>query len=319
LLEDARALAAGLTAYGFAPGDRAAIVGAFGAETFRGILAIWAAGGTAVPFDRTVGVDDLRDALRASRVRLALAADRPDLDRLLLARPDLPDLELVFVFRAGEGDRPSPARTVREVTASGRAILDASPGAYSDPPAVPGVLVLGASAEGPATLRRGLDDLDRRTVDLATRMRIESSDRVLLSLPLTGGVELDAARAVLEAGGDLVFAERDEPDPGALATLRPTRTMIRRSGIEALERALGEEIDRRGRLGRTLAAWAFRAVAERERHPKRARLADRWVLKDFGDRVTGGRLVEATCPGPPPHAPRLRSIGVHVRSLDAGA
>lgn len=318
-LGDVRDLAAGLIGYGFGPGERAAVVGSFGADALAGIFAAWAAGGTVVPVDASVPASEFRDALRSARVRIALAIDRSDLDRLLPVRPELPDLEIVFVADPGGGGRPSPARSFADVAASGAAALRAMPRMLSDLPEVPPVMVLGASAEGIGTRRRGLEDLDRSAEDLAARFGIESGDRVLVSLPLEGGGDLDVARAVLQRGGEIVFAGGDPPGPEVYGVTAPTRAFVGGEGLSLLERALGREIEGRGFLGRAVLKRAFRIVEDRSRRPRLAGLADRFLLHDLARRLTGGSLRTAACPGTPPFTPRLAALGVSTRPLEGGA
>jgi long-subunit acyl-CoA synthetase (AMP-forming) len=318
-LDDVRELAAGLIGYGFGPGERAAVVGSFNADALAGVFAIWTAGGTVVPVEDAVPAPVVRDALRATRVRIALAVDRSDLERLLRVRPELPDLEIVFVASPEGGGRPSPARTFEDVAASGRARLRAAPGLLTDLPACPPVMVLAASAEGLGTRRRGPEDLDRGAEDLAARFGIGPQDRVLVSLPLGGAGEFDVARAVLARGAELLFAG-GAPDLGEVCRrAAPTRAFVREADLSLLERAVEREIAGRGFLGRTLLRRAFRTVEDRTRHPHRASLADRWVLRDLGSRLTGGSLRMAACPGNPPSTPRLAALGVSTRPLEGGA
>jgi hypothetical protein len=318
-LEETRNLAAGLAGYGFGPGERAAVLGRFGADALEGIFAVWTAGGTALPVDASVPIPEIRDALRAARVQIALAVGRSDLDRLLLVRPDLPDLEIVFVAESGGGDRPSPARTFAEVAASGAAVLRATPDRLSDLPVVSTVMVLGGSPEGLGTRRRGPDDLDRGAEDLAARFGFDSGDRVLVSLPFEGGGDLDVARAVLERGGEIMFAESDLPDPKVYRAAGPTRAFVRGAGLSLLERAVDEAIGGRGFFGRAVLRRAFRMVENRSRHPRAAGLADRFVLREFGSRLTGGHLRTVACPSPLPSTPRLAALGVSTRAIEGAA
>lgn len=318
-LEEAKNLAAGLVGYGFGPGERAAVLGCFGADALAGIFAVWTTGGTAVPVDASVPAPEIRDALRAARVRIVLAVGRSDLERLLLVRPELPDLEMVFVAERGGGDRPSPARTFADVAASGAAALRANPDRLSELPAVSTVMVLGRSAEGLGTRRRGPEDLDRGAEDLAVRFGIDSGDRVLVSLPFEGGVDLDVARVVLGRGAELLFADREPPGPEVYRETGPTRAFVRAAGLSLLERAAEEAIEGRGFLGRALLRRAFRLVENRSRHPRAAGLADRFVLRELRARLTGGRLRTIACPGPPPSTSRLAVLGVSTRPLDGAA
>lgn len=318
-LDDVRSLAAGLVGYGLGPGERAAVLGGFGADALAGIFAIWTAGGTAVPVDVSVPVPEIRDALRAARVRIALTVGRSDLERLLLVRPDLPDLEIVFVAEPVGGDRPSPARTFAEVAASGAAALRAAPNQLSELPAVSTVMVLGRSAEGLGTRRRGPEDLDRGAEDLAVQFGIDSGDRVLVSLPFEGGGDLDVARAVLGRGAELLFAESELPDSDVYRATGPTRAFVRGAGVFLLERAVEEAIESRGFPGRAVLRRAFRVVENRPRYPRAAGLADRFILREFRNGLTGGRLRTIACPGPLPSTPRLAVLGVSTRSLDGAA
>ena len=318
-LTDVRELAAGLIGYGLGPAERCAVVGSFGADALAGIFAVWTAGGTVVPVDGAVPAAEVRDALRAARARVALAVDRSDLDRLLLVRPELPDLEIVFVADPDGRGGPSPARTFADVASSGAAALRAAPGLFSDLGAAPPVMVLATSAEGVATRRRGPDDLDRGADDLAVRFGIDPGDRVLVSLPLEGGGDLDVARAVLERGAELVFGGSDLPGPDVYLATTPTRAFVRGASLSLLERAVDGEIEGRGTLRRAILRRAFRVVENRPRHPRQAHLADRFVLRDLVGRFTGGRLRTAACPGTPPSTPRLAALGVSTRPLEGGA
>ena len=318
-VERARALAAGLAGYGFGPGDRAAIVGPFGPDVFQGVLAVWVAGGTAVPIGRSVADLDLQGALRSSRARIVLAANSEDLDRVLRVRPELPDLELILVFRAEDGDRPSPARTTRDVEATGRFGLQQAPDLLADPVPVLSVVVLAVSAEGPATRRRDWPDLDRGASELGQRLSLGSSDRVVLSLQNSGGVELDAARVALERGAELVFLDPDRLGPDTFRTVRPTRALVVPEVVVGLEAATESTIAARGFFGRARTNWALRAADNEGRAPRRARVAERWVLRDLREQVSGGCLTEILCAGTVPAAPRLRSLGVLVRPLGGPA
>jgi long-subunit acyl-CoA synthetase (AMP-forming) len=318
-LSRTRALAAGLAGYGFDAGDRAAVVGAFGADALQGVLSIWAAGGVAVPLAPSLDRLDLQGALRVTRARIVLAVEPGDLDRVLAVRPELPDLELILVFRAGEGDRPSPARTTRDVEASGGYALERDPGLLSGSPPVPAAMLLAASEQGPATRRRDVQDLDQGAAELGQRMSLASPDRLVVSLETTGGVELDAARIALEREAELVFADPSRVGADSFRTVRPTRALLLPDVVVRLEQALESSVAARGVFGRALAAWGLRAAGDAGRAPRRARLAHRWVLRDLREEVLGGCLEEVLCAGAVPPVPRLRALGVPVRPLGGPA
>lgn len=310
-----RALAAGLVGYGFQPGDRASVVGEFGVDFLQGVLALWGAGGTVVPIGRSTREIDLQTALKQSRVRVVLAVAGIDLEQVLRVRPDLPDLELTLVFHREAGEGPSPARAMRDVEASGQAVLRQDPRVLSGAGLPPGVMLLGISAEGLATRRRDEGDLERETMELAQRFAISSSDRVFVSLRPTGGVEMDVSRLVMESGAELIFGSVERVDPAGFRKSRPTRAVVIPRWIEELEDSVEAELGRRGFFGRRFSEWAFRVAANSTRSSRKARAAERMVLKPLREQVTGGYLREILCVGAVPDAPRLQALGVVVRPI----
>lgn len=314
-LERVRALAAGLVAYGLAPGDRAAVVGTFGPDALQGILAVWAAGGTAVPVPPTVAEIDLQGALRNSRTRMVLAVEPSDLRHVVTVRPDLPDLELLLVFRPEGGDRPSPARGTTDVEAAGRFELQSSPGLLLERTSAQSAMVLACSAEGPATRRRDLQDLTRASSELVNRLSLSPAECVVLCLPPSGGLELDAALIILMHGAEIVFGTPKDVAPERLRNLHPTRAILVPEVVRGLERAAETEFAGRSLPGRFLTRWALDAASAARKAPRRARLAEKWVIQGLRERIVGSRLSEILCPGPVPPVPGLRSLGIALRSL----
>ena len=300
------ALGAGLVAYGVRPGDPVAVISEDESEIWAGELAVLAGGGTCVPIDPTADRAGLRRAMKASGARFALVSSAPVLARLLEVRPELPDLEMVLLFREPEEGRALPATLTRTARSLGADGLSTDPQllerARSEVRGQDAAYVLCPSVHEAeqGVVRLSHDNLISATRALAETFPLKAEDRALSRLPALRIARRPWHAALVSRGATLVFGEPETALHDEVGALRPTLILGEGRDLDEQLRQLVRKATGRSPVSRLLLAWARgrRLKAARPdlarsrlpgRPPKGTTLAGRLVLDRIHE-AAGGRL-----------------------------
>jgi long-chain acyl-CoA synthetase len=300
------ALAASLIAYGARPGDPMAVISDDELEIWTGELAVLAGGGCCVTVDPTAERTALLRALKGSGARFALVSSAPVLARLLAVRPELPDLEMVLLFREPTEGGALPATLVRAARSLGADSLSADPHllerARSEVRGHDTAYLLSIAGREADHQVVGLshDNLISATRALAETFPLEADDRALSRLPVLQVARRPWHAALVSRGATLVFGEPETAAQDQLEALRPTLILGEGKDLEDLLRQLVRRAIGRSPVSRLLMAWArSRALKAARpdladarlpaRPPKGATLGGRLVL-DRIHAAAGGRL-----------------------------
>ncbi|HJR24797.1 MAG TPA: AMP-binding protein [Acidimicrobiales bacterium] len=123
------ALAHGFAALGLRPGDRVAVVGDNRPELYWACLAVQSLRALPVPLYQDAIAEELGFALGHAEVRILVAEDQEQVDKVLAVRDRLPSLEhILFDDPKGMTSYEDPIlRALATVAAEGRAAADADP------------------------------------------------------------------------------------------------------------------------------------------------------------------------------------------------
>lgn len=128
--EEVRDFALGLAARGFARGDKLAVIGDNRPRLYWAQLAAQCLGGIAVPIYQDAIAGEMAYVLDHAEIRVVVAEDQEQVDKVLSLRDRLPHLDLV-VYDDPRGMRHYPARAIEAfdaVQAAGRDFAAARPG-----------------------------------------------------------------------------------------------------------------------------------------------------------------------------------------------
>jgi len=280
---EVRGLASALVGYGLAPGGRVAVLGSEGCETLTAQLAVIVAGGCLVLPEPGLSDAALADALGASEIAQAVAADEDQLARLLALRPDLPTLELVVLMKARPSERKPAALLASTAIAAGEERLRHQPDLLrsvrgSSNPAEAAVLFWRSAGASQAMPRSLLEGLAER---LATVIQPARERAVLMALEGGTAARLALGLAVASKDGTLLLADpKDRPDSGL--DERPAHAVVLSfQAVGQLEKAWREDIDRRSLVSRLVARWSLRQPRRSERGRWKRRLAELLVLREL--------------------------------------
>jgi long-chain acyl-CoA synthetase len=95
-IDNVRKFALGLKAHGFGPGDKLCVAGNNRPRLYWAEMAAVCLGGTAVPVYQDAIADELRYVLNNAEVKVIVAEDQEQVDKVLSLREDLPILELLI-------------------------------------------------------------------------------------------------------------------------------------------------------------------------------------------------------------------------------
>jgi long-chain acyl-CoA synthetase len=314
-------LAAALVTYGLTPGARVAVLTGDGGDALLGLLAAVRAGGTVVPLDPGMADAALLTTLARGSVKQALVADDALLRRILSIRPDLPELDLVLLFRE-PGEERAAALTVFGACQVGAEALAREPGLLPRRAAEDGrasaVLRVGEDSE----LHLSHENLLAAVEAAAEALRIERGETVLSALPAADAAQLALALSCLGRGARLAHVSRAEQLGDALQNVRPELAVLPRSFAGALRSHLESAAGAGRRLGRWLLRFALRQGSKRCRADLSAgrlpserswgwRVAEALVARRIRE-ATGGRLSRLVSLGDPLPAPESEAF-LHLR------
>jgi hypothetical protein len=271
---DIRELAAALLHFGAGSEASALVLGGEGPDVCRASLAVLVAGACLVRLGADVGDDLLRHALVEAHVKIALVEDDRQLRRVLVLRPDLPELEMIILLSGEVTERKAAAVLVGAVVDVGAALLDSDP------------LLLergrGEAKGGtPALLVRSQDRLRALSADALAAAAERWTDEVsigpgrivLVALPPDGVEGVAVVLGALARGATLlVVAEGERVDDG-LREKAPDGAIVSHGALARLHEEWREDLERRSRWVRRITLWALREGADPALHPRRHRAA----------------------------------------------
>jgi long-chain acyl-CoA synthetase len=305
-------LAAALVTYGLVPGARVAVLTGDGGDALLGLLAAVRAGGTMVPLDPGMADAALLDALARSSVKQALVVDDALLRRILSIRPDLPELDLVLLFRE-PGEERAAALTVSGACQVGAQALERAPGLLprraAEDSRASAVLRVGKDVE----LSLSHENLLAAVEAAAEALRIERGETVLSALPAADAAQLALGLSCLGRGARFAHHSRAEHLGEALRSVRPGLAVLPSSLAGELRLHLESAAGAGRPLGKLLLRFALRQGSRRCRADLSAgrlpsarswgwRIAEALVVRRIHE-ATGGRLSRLVLLGDPLPAP----------------
>lgn len=229
--EQVRRIALALIASGFAPGDRACILGQTCPEWFFVDHAIITSGGIAVGIYATNAAEQVAHVLEDSGARVLFAEDEEQLDKVLQVRDKVPALERIVVFdMEGLRDLDDPMVTSLATFAEQGAAEPAERSeqwrsrAKAVAPHDTAILIYTSGTTGPpkgAMITHA--NLAFQSAALHVVMRIGPEDEILSFLPLSHIAErlLSAVRPIFH-GSIVNIAENQDTAPQNIREISPT-------------------------------------------------------------------------------------------------
>ena len=303
LVERVRDLSLGLSALGMTRGGRVAIVAESRPEWLFADFAILAAGAVTVPIYPTLAAEQIAYILRDSGVRLAIASNETQADKLQTAASLAPGVEAIVTMDGATST--GPARLVQWAEAIdlghqrmvkewgvAKAFLDAAKAvAPSDLATI--IYTSGTTGE-PKGVELTHGNLAANVAGSQDRLKLDEADVALSILPLCHAFERTAAYLYLSTGVSMIFAESLDTVARDLLTVRPTLMTGAPRVFEKLHARVVERGHAAGGVQRRLFDWSLGVAAEAGRAGGASRswqwrLADRLVLRRIREGV-GGRV-----------------------------
>jgi len=304
-----RDVALGLATFGLAPGDRIGLASESRPEWLVVDLAAHTIGLVVVPVYPTLTAAQAGAVLADAGARLAVVADRQQLDKLVEARRRAPSLESFVIMDPGAADGGVPS--LDEVAARGHARIVGGWGAakaHQDAARRVGpedlatfIYTSGTTGEAKGVMLTHANIVSNVKAGIAV-LPMSSDDVALSFLPLSHAFERTVVYAYLTAGVSVAFAERLDSLARDVVTVRPTLMTGVPRVFEKVHARVHETAGRKSRVEQALFRWAI-GVAGRwadralgpagagraEPKPLAWRIADRLVFEKIRERM-GGRL-----------------------------
>jgi long-chain acyl-CoA synthetase len=304
LIDRVRDIALGLEAYGLAAGERVALVAESRPEWVFTDFAILTKGGVTVPIYPTLAAEQVAYILQDSTVRLAIASNAAQVEKLQAASARTSCLStIVTMDPVPASSGPVKVVTLAEVAAAGhKRILDGwgIAKAYQDgakavtPDDLATIIYTSGTTGEPKGVELTHANLAANIAGSQDRLQLDENDVALSFLPLCHAFERMAVYLYLAAGVSIVFAESLETVGRDLLTVRPTLMTGAPRVFEKLYARVLEKGREPGGLKARIFNWALGVAAKagREGGPGTSlswRLADRLVLHRIREGV-GGRV-----------------------------
>lgn len=303
LVDRVRDLGLGLGALGMSRGDRVAIVAESRPEWLLADFAILTAGAVTVPIYPTLAPEQIAFILRDSDVRLAIASNAAQVEKLQAAAALAPCLEAIVAMDAVSAAGPVRVVSWEEAVGLGHARMvkewgvakTFQDGAKSVAPSDVATIIYTSGTTGePKGVELTHGNLAANVAGSQERLALEDSDVALSILPLCHAFERTAAYLYLSTGVSMIFAESLDTVARDLLKVRPTLMTGAPRVFEKLHARVVERGQAQRGIQRRLFDWAMGLAAEAGRTPAvaaswRWRLADRLVLHRIREGV-GGRV-----------------------------
>lgn len=328
MVEQVRALAAGLTALGLEPGDRLALLSENRMEWALTDLATLCLGGTTVGMFATLPAGQIEYMARDSQARLFVVSDAKQLAKVVAVRDRLPGLRAIAVFDPPT-DEPLPEgvyslpqvleRGVREGLTAEAFEVRRRAVRPEDPAAI--IYTSGTTGEPKGAVLTHANFVCN-ALAVIRRFNIGGSDRFLSFLPLPHVFErLVGFYLPLAAGAEIAYAGSIFTVQGDMADAKPTVMASVPRLYESMAARIAEAGAKLPPRRRRLFDWALRVGREANLRRTDHRplglllalqycLADRLVLSSVRAR-TGGRIRYFVSGG----APLMRETAEFFASL----
>jgi long-chain acyl-CoA synthetase len=292
-----------LVELGVKPGDRVGLFCTNRPEWHTTDFAITGAGGVTVPVYFNESPDRMTYILKHCGAKVVFVAGRPQLQKLLQHRAELPELEQIIVADAGP-DLPSDCLRYETLIASAGG-SDISSYRLRSSQVLPGQLASLIYTSGTTGEPKGVmlthTNFCSNVTDVGQDFQINpSEDQALSFLPLAHVYGRTVDYIYLFQGAPLAYVENMDAVAQALLEVRPTVTAAVPRFFEKIYVRIVEQGSRNTGLKRMIFDWSMR-VAETSSHWRSSesranlavklqwKLADALVYKKFR-MGTGGRL-----------------------------
>jgi long-chain acyl-CoA synthetase len=304
LVDRVRDIALGLEAYGLAAGERVALIAESRPDWVFADFAILTKGGVTVPIYPTLAVDQVAYILQDSAVRLAIASNAAQVEKLQAAASRTSCLTTIVTMDPSP-DATGPATVVNlaDVAAAGhKKILDGwgVAKAYQDgaravtPDDLATIIYTSGTTGEPKGVELTHGNLAANLAGSQERLHLEDTDVALSFLPLCHAFERMAVYLYLATGVSVAFAESLDTVARDLLHVRPTLMTGAPRVFEKLYARVLEKGREPGGVKARIFNWALDVAARAGRAGGPAtslswRIADRLVLHKIREAV-GGRV-----------------------------
>jgi long-chain acyl-CoA synthetase len=331
-----RDFASGLATLGVRRGDVVGVLGDNRPEWLITELAAQCLGAAAVGVDPTSVGDEIAHILELARVRVVVAEDQEQVDKLLRLADRLTGLEHVIYYdpRGLEHYREATLAGFTDVVAAGRRAAEARPRwldaeiAAGDPADTAVICPTSGATAGPRLARLSHANLLAMADQLHQVDPLRPGERHVSFLPLAWiGEQMLAVGCGLAHGLALAFPEDAETQHADLREIGPDIMFAPPRIWESMRSSVQVRIDDAGRLKRRAFGWAYRvgdAAADRRVRGKRLgprlaalhRIADAIGLRPVRDRLGLSRIRHGYAGGAPLSPDVFRffhAIGVNLK------
>lgn len=221
--------AAGLRAWGLVPGDRVGLLSGNRPEWHIADVAILVAGLVTTPVYATSSSTQVTHVLTDAGARLCFVEGGDQLAKLLVRRPDLPEVANAVVLAPLEGIEDGFVRTLTELRRAGAEALAADPRAFDamvdelDPEQLATLVYTSGTTGPPKGAMISHANVMATLRSLTSIIDLTPGDRFLSFLPLSHITERSVSHfGQIASGGETWFARSLTAVPEDLRSCRPT-------------------------------------------------------------------------------------------------
>jgi long-chain acyl-CoA synthetase len=221
--------AAGLRAWGMAPGDRVGLLSGNRPQWHIADLGVLCAGLASTPIYATSSSSQVAHVLSDSGARLCFVEDGQQLAKVLVRRDELPTLERVIVLGDLDGVDDPFVRNLDDLRRDGAQHLEGEPGAFDamvnavEPDAVATLVYTSGTTGRPKGAVISHANIMATLRSLTSIIDLTPNDRFLSFLPLSHITERSVSHfGQVASGGETWFARSLGTVPDDLKACRPT-------------------------------------------------------------------------------------------------
>ena len=243
--------AAGLRAWGLEPGDRVGLLSGNRPEWHIADLGILAAGLVSVPIYATSSSSQATHVLTDAGARLCFVDGGDQLAKLLVRRPDLPEVTHAVVLAPLDGIEDGFVRSLAELRRTGAEVLDADAKAFDvmvdaiDPEQLATLVYTSGTTGPPKGAMISHANVMATLRSLTSIIDLTPAERFLSFLPLSHITERSVSHfGQIASGGETWFARSLSAVPEDLRSCRPTLFFAVPRVWEKFREAIIEKADR---------------------------------------------------------------------------